>query len=80
MITAYIFITCHLDQETSLAEYLRRLREVEEVMITTGTSDVICRVTVLSLDRLYNFTVLELDKRPEIKDMRTSVVTKEINN
>lgn len=80
MIAAYVFITCHIDQETSLAEYLRHLREVEEVMITTGTSDVICRVTVNSLEELYNFTVLELEKRHEIEDMRTSVVTKEINN
>ena len=32
MIITYIFITSHLDQETSLAEYLKKLREVEEVI------------------------------------------------
>ena len=78
MIIAYIFITSHLDQATSLAEYLRKLREVEEVMITTGSSDVICRVVTETIEDLYHFTMDELEKRPEIIDMRTSVVTKEI--
>ncbi|MHA1910495.1 MAG: Lrp/AsnC ligand binding domain-containing protein [Candidatus Kariarchaeaceae archaeon] len=79
MIIAYIFIDSHLDQETTLAEYLRDLREVEEVMITTGSSDVICRVVTETLEEFYHFTIDELEKRSEIIDMRTSVVTKEIN-
>ena len=79
MIISYIFITSHLDKETDLAEYLRKLREVEEVMITTGSSDVICRVVTKTLEDLYLFTTEELETRPEIIDMRTSVVTKEIN-
>jgi len=79
MIISYVFITSHLDQETSLAEYIKKLREVDEVMITTGTSDVICRVVTETLEDLYKFTIEELEKRPEIIDMRTSVVTKEIN-
>ncbi|MCG3219126.1 MAG: Lrp/AsnC ligand binding domain-containing protein, partial [Candidatus Heimdallarchaeota archaeon] len=53
MIISYVFITSHLDQETSLAEYLRKLREVDEVMITTGTSDIICRVVTETLEDLY---------------------------
>ena len=79
MIVAYIFITSHLNQEVSLAEYLKNIREVEEVMITTGSSDVICRVVTETLEDLYHFTIDELEKRPEIIDMRTSVVMKEIN-
>ena len=80
MIVSYIFLNCYADQELDLAEYLRKLSLVEELMITTGENDIICRVITEDLDELYRFTTNVLEKRDEIKKMRTSVVMKEINS
>ncbi|MCY3411958.1 MAG: Lrp/AsnC ligand binding domain-containing protein [Candidatus Heimdallarchaeota archaeon] len=77
---AYIFINCYADLEYQLAKYLRDQSIVEEVMITTGENDIIIRLFIQDLQELYEFTVNILENRPEIRDMRTSVVTKEINN
>lgn len=78
MIVSYIFINCHSNSELELAEFLRGIDIVEEVMITTGDNDIICRILTNDLDELYTFTSEVLENRDEIKSMRTSVVMKEI--
>ncbi len=80
MIVAYIFLSCYINQEIKLAEYLRKFSVVDEIMITAGDNDIICRVVMDNLDELYQFTITVLEKRDEIKTMRTSVVTKEITS
>lgn len=50
------------------------LPEVVGVFVTSGTEDFVLHVAVADNDRLYAFVIDRLTERPEIADVRTSIV------
>lgn len=56
------------------------LSETLGVFVTTGTEDFIIHVAVADNDSLYAFVIDELTQRPEVADVRTSVVYEHLRN
>ncbi|WP_426592983.1 Lrp/AsnC family transcriptional regulator [Cellulomonas sp. McL0617] len=50
------------------------LPEVVGVFVTSGTEDFVLHVAVADNERLYAFVIDRLTERPEIADVRTSIV------
>jgi DNA-binding Lrp family transcriptional regulator len=51
-----------------------RLPEVLGVFVTSGSEDFLLHVAVPDNDRLYAFVIDRLTERPEVADVRTSIV------
>lgn len=54
--------------------WVSRLPEVLAVFVTTGTEDFLVHVAVADNQQLYAFVIDRLTERPEVADVRTSVV------
>lgn len=50
------------------------------VFVTTGTEDFLIHVAVPDNDSLYAFVIDKLTERPEVADVRTSVVYEHVRN
>jgi DNA-binding Lrp family transcriptional regulator len=50
------------------------------VYVTTGTEDFIVHVAVPDNDALYEFVIDKLTQRPEVADVRTSIVYEHLTN
>lgn len=61
-------------------DWAASLPETLGVFVTTGTEDFIIHVAVADNDALYAFVIDELTQRPEVADVRTSVVYEHIRN
>ena len=57
-----------------------RLPEVLGVFVTSGSEDFLIHVAVADNDRLYAFVIDGLTERPEVADVRTSIVYEHIAN
>ncbi|HEY3873446.1 MAG TPA: Lrp/AsnC family transcriptional regulator [Actinocrinis sp.] len=61
-------------------EWVVGLPETIGVFVVTGTEDFLVHVAVPDNDRLYAFVIDRLTQRPEIADVRTSVVYEHVRN
>jgi DNA-binding Lrp family transcriptional regulator len=61
-------------------DWASSLSETIGVFVTTGTEDFVIHVAVADNDALYAFVIDRLTQRPEIADVRTSVVYEHIRN
>ena len=50
------------------------------VFVTSGSEDFLIHVAVADNDRLYAFVIDRLTERPEVADVRTSIVYEHIAN
>jgi DNA-binding Lrp family transcriptional regulator len=57
-----------------------KLPEVLGVFVTSGDEDFLIHVAVADNDRLYAFVIDRLTERPEVADVRTSIVYEHIAN
>ncbi|WP_370945674.1 Lrp/AsnC family transcriptional regulator [Amycolatopsis sp. cg5] len=60
--------------------WITRLPEVIGVFVVTGGEDFLVHVAVGSNDDLYAFVIDRLTERPEVADVRTSVVYEHLTN
>ena len=60
--------------------WVARLPETLGVFVTTGTEDFLIHVAVADNDALYAFVIDRMTERPEIVDVRTSVVYEHLQN
>lgn len=58
----------------SFRDWVRRLPEVVGLFVTSGGDDFLIHVAVGDTDGLYAFVIDRLTQRPEVADVRTSVV------
>ncbi|MEV4348016.1 Lrp/AsnC family transcriptional regulator [Actinoplanes sp. NPDC049596] len=61
-------------------EWVSALPDTLGVYVTTGTEDFIVHVAVPDNDCLYAFVIDRLTERPEVADVRTSIVYEHIRN
>lgn len=61
-------------------EWAKRLPEVLGVFVTSGTEDFLLHVAVPDNDHLYAFVIDRLTEKPEVADVRTSVVYEHIRS
>lgn len=59
---------------------MTRLPDTLGVFVTTGNEDVIVHVAVPDNESLYAFVIDRLTERPEVADVRTSVVDEHLRN
>jgi DNA-binding Lrp family transcriptional regulator len=64
----------------SFRAWAATLPDVLGVFVTTGTEDFILHVAVPDNADLYSFVIDNLTERPEVVDVRTSIVYEHINN
>jgi DNA-binding Lrp family transcriptional regulator len=57
-----------------------RLPEVLGVFVTSGNEDFLIHVAVADNERLYAFVIDRLTERPEVADVRTSIVYEHLTN
>ncbi len=81
VIRAYIHITVNyaaLDKEDigqdDLMHSIRKLKDVEEVSMVTGETDILVRVCTTSIDQLNEFVTKSLRKCAGVDKTRTAVV------
>jgi DNA-binding Lrp family transcriptional regulator len=55
-------------------DWVRRLPETVGVFVVSGSDDFLIHVAVPDTDALYGFVIDRLTQRPELADVRTSVV------
>ncbi|HLH99744.1 MAG TPA: Lrp/AsnC family transcriptional regulator [Acidimicrobiales bacterium] len=55
-------------------DWVKDLPETIGVFVLTGTEDFLIHVAVADNDRLYGFVIDRLTQRPEVADVRTSVI------
>ncbi|MET8870128.1 Lrp/AsnC family transcriptional regulator [Nonomuraea sp. NPDC004580] len=60
--------------------WVSRLPDTLGVYVTAGTEDFILHVAVPDNDSLYAFVIDKLTERPEVADVRTSIVYEHIRN
>jgi DNA-binding Lrp family transcriptional regulator len=60
--------------------WVARLPDTLGVYVTTGTVDVILRDAGADTGRLYSFVIDRLTERPEVADVRTSIVYEHLRN
>ncbi|RFA11386.1 AsnC family transcriptional regulator [Subtercola boreus] len=60
--------------------WARGLPEVLGVFVTSGTEDFLLHLAVADNDSLYAFVIDRLTERPEVADVRTSVVYEHLRN
>jgi DNA-binding Lrp family transcriptional regulator len=61
-------------------DWVSALPETVGVFVVSGTEDFLIHVAVQDNDRLYAFVIDRLTQRPEIADVRTSVVYEHLRN
>jgi len=61
-------------------DWVSALPQTLGVFVTTGNEDFVLHIAVRDNERLYAFVIDELTQRPEIADVRTSVVYEHIQN
>src|ERR1041384_639395 len=61
-------------------EWVSSLPDTLGLYVTTGTDDFIVHVAVPDNDSLYEFVIDRLTQRPEVADVRTSIVYEHIRN
>jgi DNA-binding Lrp family transcriptional regulator len=61
-------------------EWVSALPDTLGLYVTTGTDDFIVHVAVPDNDSLYEFVIDRLTERPEVADVRTSIVYEHIRN
>ncbi len=61
-------------------EWVSALPDTLGLYVTTGTDDFIVHVAVPDNDSLYEFVIDRLTQRPEVADVRTSIVYEHIRN
>ena len=61
-------------------EWVSALPDTLGVYVTTGSEDFIVHVAVPDNDSLYEFVIDRLTERPEVADVRTSIVFEHIRN
>lgn len=61
-------------------EWVSRLPDTLGLYVTTGTEDFIIHVAVPDNESLYTFVIDRLTERPEVADVRTSIVYEHIRN
>lgn len=61
-------------------EWVSALPDTLGVYVTTGTEDFIVHVAVPDNESLYAFVIDRLTERPEVADVRTSIVFEHIRN
>ncbi|BDO41234.1 Lrp/AsnC family transcriptional regulator [Cellulomonas sp. NTE-D12] len=61
-------------------DWVSRLPDTLGVFVTTGTEDFIVHVAVPDNESLYAFVIDRLTERPEVADVRTSVVYEHLQN
>ena len=61
-------------------EWVSTLPDTLGVYVTTGSEDFIVHVAVPDNDSLYEFVIDRLTERPEVADVRTSIVFEHIRN
>jgi DNA-binding Lrp family transcriptional regulator len=61
-------------------DWVAALPETVGVFVVSGTEDFLIHVAVEDNDRLYAFVIDRLTQRPEIADVRTSVVYEHLRN
>ncbi|SNY05913.1 Lrp/AsnC family transcriptional regulator [Paractinoplanes atraurantiacus] len=61
-------------------EWVSALPDTLGVYVTTGSEDFIVHVAVPDNDSLYAFVIDRLTERPEVADVRTSIVYEHIRN
>jgi len=61
-------------------EWVRALPETLAVFVTSGTEDFLIHVAVADNDSLYAFVIDKLTQRPELADVRTSVIYEHLRN
>lgn len=64
----------------SFRQWVVALPDILGVYVTTGTEDFILHVAVPSNEALYEFVIDKLTERPEIADVRTSIVYEHVAN
>lgn len=64
----------------SFRQWVVALPDILGVFVTTGTEDFILHVAVPSNEALYEFVIDKLTERPEIADVRTSIVYEHVAN
>jgi DNA-binding Lrp family transcriptional regulator len=61
-------------------EWVSALPDTLGLYVTTGTEDFIIHVAVPDNESLYEFVIDRLTERPEVADVRTSIVYEHIRN
>jgi DNA-binding Lrp family transcriptional regulator len=61
-------------------EWVSKLPDTLGLYVTTGTEDFIIHVAVPDNESLYAFVIDRLTERPEVADVRTSIVYEHIRN
>ena len=64
----------------SFRQWVAALPDILGVYVTTGTEDFILHVAVPSNEALYEFVIDKLTERPEIAEVRTSIVFEHLAN
>ena len=66
------------DRIEGFRDFAARLPETVGVFVVTGTEDFLIHVAVANTDALYSFVIDRLTERPEVADVRTSIVYEHI--
>ena len=61
-------------------DWVTQLPDTIGVFVVSGNEDFLVHVAVASNDRLYAFVIDKLTERPEIADVRTSVIYEHLRN
>lgn len=75
MIKAYILVATTIGEEKTVAEKLKKLKEVEFSDILYGNWDIILRVNVDSLEELDAFLTKQIRKSKNIKNTSTLIAS-----
>jgi DNA-binding Lrp family transcriptional regulator len=61
-------------------DWVTRLPDTAGVFVVSGNEDFLIHVAVADIERLYAFVIDKLTERPEVADVRTSVIYEHIRN
>ncbi len=77
-LSAYIFFDVKLGKTQEVLNQLRKIPNFNKVAVVTGEWDIVARITVESLEELYQITSERVHLIEGILDTQTAIIEKEI--
>jgi DNA-binding Lrp family transcriptional regulator len=76
-IKAFMFLTIQLGKTTEVLTRLKRISSIKSIAVTTGNYDIIIKIEVESMEKMFDFTQ-DIHLIPGIIETNTSIIQKEV--
>lgn len=71
METAYLLISCEIGWENKIASLLRKMKEINDVLVTYGNYDIVAKICAKDKTHLDRFIATQIRKLEKIRSTVT---------